>query len=81
MVGFIDAAGVDPGVVQPILPRLIDTEQQFGISRLVFPSILLDIVEGDLIIVSSPGVGQDGVGGRRRSHAFSQSQLALRVDV
>ena len=61
MVRFVDTAGVNPAVFQPIFPCLIGTKPQFGISCLVLTCPLLDVVKGDLIFVGALGVRQDGV--------------------
>ena len=81
VTGLVDAAGIDPAVLQAVDLCLIDTESQLSISHLVLTRLLLNIIEGNLFIVVGPGMGEDRVGSWRRGQVFGQRETPVRIDL
>ena len=60
---FIDAARVDPKVLQAIRGSLRAAERELSIPRLALASVLLDVLKGDLLVIVTPGVRKDSIRG------------------
>lgn len=55
---FVNATAIHPKVSQAIVSHLISAEPELLIASLVPADAIYQVVEGDLFIIRSPGVGE-----------------------
>jgi len=56
VISLVDAAGVNPKVVQTILYSLFSTKKDFLVTRLALASAIYYVLEGNFLVVRSPCV-------------------------
>ena len=56
IIGFVDAAGIDPEISYAIVPCLLGTELEFQVSTFPFANTFLKILERHLFFIRAPGV-------------------------
>jgi hypothetical protein len=61
-VGLVDTAGINPKVLQVVLSCLFATEQDLLVASLALASAVCHVVEGNLIGIRSPRMGQYCIG-------------------
>lgn len=74
MIRLVDAARVDPKVLQAIRGSLRAAERELSIPRLALASVLLDVLKGDLLVIVTPGVRKDGIRGDVVDQVLSQAE-------
>ena len=61
MVSFVDAAGVDPEVLQAVFPGLIATELDLLVAMLILARAIYQVFEGELLVLWAPSVRQNRI--------------------
>ena len=62
MVSLYSAISVYPGIMQTVASSLSTVEPCLFIPGLRLPGIFQHVLEGDLFLIVSPRIGQDGIG-------------------
>lgn len=77
-VGLVNAACINPKVLQAVLSCLLATEPDLLIASLVLACAVCHVFEGDLIGIGSPCMGQYCIGWDRifSSQMLSKAELA-----
>jgi hypothetical protein len=81
-VGLVDTAGSYPGVLQAVEFCSVLTKQDFVPTSSVFSFAIAYVLIGNLLVVQSPSMRENGVGRRRISaNKFDEARLAVNVEM
>ena len=79
---LFDAACIDPEEMDAVSQSLLSAKAYFAITgSLASCAALLDILERDLILVSTPRMRQNGVWRNVVSEIFDKAEIAIAVDL